>query len=159
MVAATLTGTRAISTFPMPGAGGAGNMKIAWGTVTVDAASEDGDIFQACRVPANSTVVGGYIMAGDGDTGIEALDIDIGWAATDDEVADPNGFGDLGVWTGDASKTSPTGNHFMLAGVLQSVGPKTFSADAIIQIETNTAAATGAAMEVTVVVFYLFDDV
>ena len=157
MAAATLAGTRSSITHPMGGSGSAFAVQAAWGTVTVDASSEDGDIFQACRVPAGATVIGGYVMAGDGDTGIEALDIDIGFAANGVDAADPDAFGNLGTWTGDASKTSPTGNHFMFAGILQSVGPKTFTADTIIQLETNTAAATGAAMEVTVVVHYLYN--
>ena len=157
MAAATLTGTRAKASVPMGGSGPAFNVKASWGTVTVDAATEDGDIFKACKVPAGATVIGGYINAGDGDTGIEALDIDIGWAANGVDAADPDGFGNLGTWTGDASKTAPTGNFFNFCGVLQSVGPKTFTAETTIQLETNTAAATGAAMEVTVVVFYLYN--
>lgn len=157
MAAATLVGTRASTTLGLAGTGPAGVVKAAYGTVTVDASSEDGDIFQACRVPAGATVIGGWVMAGDGDTGIEALDIDIGFAANGVDAADPDAFGNLATWTGDASKTSPTGNHFHLAGILQTVGPKTFTADTTIQLETNTAAATGVAMEVTVVVLYLFN--
>jgi len=157
MAAATLAGTRSAKGFPLGGAGPAFDVKASWGTITVDASSEDGDIWQMCRVPAGATVIGGYLMSGDGDTGIEALDIDLGWAANGVDAADPDGFGNLGTWTGDASKTSPTGNHFPFAGVLQTVGPKTFTAETIIQAETNTAAATGAAMELTVVVLYLFN--
>lgn len=157
MAAATLAGTRASATFPKGGSGPSFDVKAAWGTVTVDASSEDGDIFQLCRVPAGATVIGGWITSGDGDTGIEALDIDLGWAANGVDAADPDGFGNLGTWTGDASKTSPTGNFFHMAGVLQTVGPKTFTAETIIQVETNTAAATGAAMELTGVILYLYN--
>lgn len=157
MAAATIASTRCSATFPQGGRGDAFNVKAAYGTITVDAATEDGDIFQLVRLPAGATVIGGWLMSGDGDTGIEALDIDLGWAANGVDAADPDGFGNLGTWTGDASKTSPTGNHFHLAGVLQTVGPKTFTAETIIQAETNTAAATGAAMELTVVVLYLYD--
>lgn len=157
MAAATLTGTRAKANVPLGGSGPAFNVKASWGTVTVDAATEDGDIFQVCKVPAGATVIGGAVYSGDGDTGIEALDIDIGWAANGVDAADPDGFGNLGTWTGDASKTAPTGNYFHFLGVLQSVGPKTFTAETTIQLETNTAAATGAAMEVTVVVYYLYN--
>ena len=157
MAAATLTGTRAKANQTLGGTGPAFDVKASWGTVTVDAATEDGDIFKVCKVPAGSTVIGGWILSGDGDTGIEALDIDIGWAANGVDAADPDGLGNLGTWTGDASKTSPTGNTFWLQGVLQTVGPKTFTAETTIQLETNTAAATGAAMEVTVVVLYLYN--
>jgi len=159
MAAATLTGSRAKTTIPMGGTGPGGDVKAAWGTVTVDASSEDGDIFEVCYVPAGATVIGGWVLAGDGDTGIEALDIMIGWAANGDEIADPNGFGELGTWTGDATHggSSEIGNQLLLGGVLLSAGPKTFNANTKIQLETNTAAATGVAMEVTVVVMYLFN--
>ena len=159
MAAATLTGSRAKLTLPMSGTGPGGDIKAAWGTVTVDAATEDGDIFEVCYVPAGATVVGGWILAGDGDTGTEALDIDIGWAANGVDAADPDGFGNLGVWTGDATHggSSEVGNQLMLGGVLTSVGPKTFTANTKIQLETNTAANAGAAMEVTVVVMYLYN--
>ena len=157
MAAETLTGSRAKTTVPKGGTGPGSTMKVAYGEVTVDASTEDGDIFEVCWVPAGATVVGGYITSGDGDTGIEALDIDIGWAANGVDAADPDGLGNLGTWTGDASKTAPTGNFFNLCGVLQTTGPKTFTVDTKIQLETNTAAATGAAMNVTVVVFYIFN--
>jgi len=157
MAAETLAGTRSTATFPQGGAGPAFGVQAAWGTITVDASSEDGDIWQLCRLPAGATVIGGWLTGIDGDSGIEALDIDIGWAANGVDAADPDGFGDLGTWTGDASATKPTGNFFNLAGVLQTVGPKTFTAETIIQAETNTAAATGVAMELTVVVLYLFN--
>lgn len=160
MAAATLTGDRSVTTLALAGAGAAGNVKANWGTVTVDAATEDGDIFEVCRVPEGATVIGGWVMGGDGDTGIETLDIDVGWAANGDEIADPDGFGNFGVWTGDAGDggTTEVGNHFQLAGVLLSAGPKTFGADTLIQLETNTLAATGVAMEVTVVVLYLYNN-
>ena len=157
MAAETLTGSRAKTTVPKGGTGPGSTMKVAYGEVTVDASTEDGDIFEVCWVPAGATVVGGYITSGDGDTGIEALDIDIGWAANGVDAADPDGLGNLGTWTGDASKTAPTGNFFNLCGVLQTTGPKTFTVDTKIQLETNTAAATGVAMNVTVVVFYIFN--
>jgi hypothetical protein len=158
MAAATLTGTQAASSFPLGGAGGAFAVQASVGTVTVDASTEDGDIFKVCRVPAGATVIGGWVIAGDGDTGIEALDIDIGWAANGVDAADPDGLGNLGTWTGDASSggTTEAINHLALGGVLATAGPKTFTADTTIQLETNTAATTGAAMEVTVVVLYLY---
>lgn len=159
MAAATLAGSRAVTTLPMGGAGSGGDMKVAWGEVTIDDATEDGDIFQVCYVPAGATVIGGYILAGDGDTGIEALDIDIGWAANGVDAANADGFGNLGVWTGDATHggSSEVGNQLMLGGVLLASGPQTFTVDTLIQLETNTAAATGVEMNVTVVLFYLYN--
>lgn len=154
MAAATLAATRSTVGWPKGGSGDSFAIKAAWATIVIDAATEDGDIWQLFRLPAGATVVGGWIMAGDGDTGIEQLDIDLGWAATADEVADPDGLGNLGVWVG--AKNSAVGNWIPFQGVLQTAGPKTFSAEALIQLETNVAAATGAAMTVTVVALYLF---
>jgi hypothetical protein len=154
MAAATLGNTRSVASFPKGGSGDAFAVKAAWATITIDSATEDGDIWQLFRLPAGSTVIGGYIIGADGDTGIEQLDIDLGWAATADEIADPDGLGNLGVWIG--AKNSAVGNWIPFQGVLMTAGPKTFTAEALIQLETNVAAATGAAMVVTVVCYYLY---
>lgn len=158
MAAETLTATRAASTFPVAGHGFAGTLKAAWGTYDIAANVEDGDIFEMCRVPAGATVIGGYLMGEDLDTGIEAIDLDIGWAANGDEVADPDGFGNLGVITGDTSVHLPVaGIYIPLQGVLAADGPKTFNAETLIQIEANAAAATGGTGRITLVVHYLMD--
>jgi len=157
MTAATLVGTRAKASLPVGGSGPANVVHASYGTITVDASSEAGDIWEICKVPAGATVIGGAVYGIDGDTGIETLEIDIGWKANADEITDTDGFGNLGVWTGDASKTAPTGNYFPLLGVLQTVGPKTFTAETVIQGYTVAAAATGAAMELTIVVYYLYN--
>jgi hypothetical protein len=154
MAAATLGNIRSVASYPRGGAGDAFNTKTARATIVIDAATEDGDIFQLFWLPAGAEVTDGCIMAGDGDTGIEQLDIDLGWAATADEVADPDGFGNLGVWVG--AKNSAVGNWIPFQGVLQTAGTKTFTAPALIQLETNVAAATGAAMTVTVICRYLY---
>jgi hypothetical protein len=154
MAAATLAATRSSATSPRGGAGPAFGVLAAYATITIDAATEDGDIWQLFWLPAGATVIGGYIIGADGDTGIEQLDIDLGWAATADEVADPDGLGNLGVWIG--AKNAAVGNWIPFQGVLQTAGPKTFTAPALIQLETNVAAATGAAMVVTVVCYYLY---
>lgn len=155
MAAETLTATRAASTFPVGGAASAGVLQVAWGTYTLAANVEDGDIFQMCRIPAGATVIGGYLQAADLDTGIETLDMDVGWAGNGTEAADPDGFGNLGVWTGDVSVHLPVaGNYFPLAGTLTSAGPQTFTAETIIQVEANAAAATGGTGVMTLVVFY-----
>ena len=60
MVAETLTADRAGSTFPVFKALGAGIVCCAYGTYEVAANVEDGDIFEMCKIPANSTIVGGY---------------------------------------------------------------------------------------------------
>ena len=61
------------------------------------------DTYEFGKVPAGATVIGGWLMAPDLDTNAtETLDMDIGWKATADEAADPDGFGNLGVLVGDA---------------------------------------------------------
>jgi hypothetical protein len=157
MVAETLTTTRAASTFPIQGDGWAGNLKVAYGTYTIAANVEAGDIFEMCKVPAGSTVVGGYAYADDLDTNAtETMDMDIGWAANGSDAVDLDGFGNLGVWTGDASVTKPeVGNFFPFGGILRSAGPKTFARDTTIQVYANAAAATGGTGQLTVVVHYI----
>ena len=155
MAAETLSADRAALTFPVFKASGAGLLCVAWGTYDLAANVEDGDIFEMCRVPAGATVVGGYIIGEDIDTGTEALDMDVGWAANGDEVADPDGFGNLGVWTGDASVTKPeVGTLIFLGGVLRVDGPKTFNAETLLQIEANAAANAGGTGRITLVVWY-----
>jgi hypothetical protein len=98
---ATLTAARASANFPVAGHGFGGNLKIAWGTYTLAANPTAADIIRFCRLPAYATVVGGLFYGADIDTGTETLDIDIGWEANGDEVADPDGFGNFGVLSGD----------------------------------------------------------
>lgn len=157
---ATLTSTQAAETFPTHGTGPAGSLKVAYGTYAfTDAGVGAGDVIELCKVPAGAVVLGGYALAGDLDTGTEALDIDIGWAATDDEAADPDGFGNFGVWTGDAitNLVPVAGNYKPLQGVLLTAGPKSFSAEATIEMVVNADAATPASGTITLVVFYVFN--
>lgn len=157
MAAETLTSTRASSTFPVGAHGPAGDCKIGWGTYSVAAQLEDGDIFEMHWIPDGATVVTGFLFAGDMDTGIEALDMDIGWAANDSDSADPDGFGNLGVWTGDASVHTGALNWFPYQGVLISAGPKTFTkggGKTMVQVEANAAAATFAAGVMTAVTLF-----
>lgn len=157
MVAETLTADRAADGFPVFAPIGAGILCAAWGTYDLAANVEDGDIFEMCKVPSGATVIGGYLMGEDIDTdGTEALDLDIGWAANGDEVADPDGFGNLGVLTGDVSVHLPVAGYYIpLQGVLAADGPKTFNAETTIQIEANAAATAGGTGRLTLVVHYL----
>ena len=155
MTAETLTSTRAATTFPIGGKGDGNAVKFAYGTYELAANVEDGDIFEMCWVPAGAVVIDGYVRADDLDTGIEALDMDVGWAANGVDAADPDGLGNLGVWTGDASTTKPeVMNYFPLNGLLKD-GPKTFTVPTLIQVEANVAAATGGTGTLTVGVYYL----
>jgi hypothetical protein len=159
MTASTKVGTRAASTFPVGGPAAKGVLQVAYGSYTLATGDdEDGDIFQLCRIPAGATVIGGYIQGKDLDTGTEAFDADLGWAANGVESADPDGFGNFGLWSGDAvTDVRPeAGIFYNLGGVLYSTGPKTFTNETIIQLEVNTAAGTLGGGIITAVVFYVF---
>jgi hypothetical protein len=153
---ATVLATRAASGFPVFKPTGAGILGVAWGTYTHASNLAATTIIQYCRVPKGATVVGGYWYADDLDTGTEELDIDLGWAANGVDSADPDGFGNLGVLTGDVSVHVPVAGIWIpLQGVLMSAGPKTFLAETIIEAVVNTDAATGGTGQSTMVVHYV----
>lgn len=154
---ATFTADRAAAGFPVFQSHQSGMLCVAWGTQTISAAPADNDIYPMCKVPAGATVLGGYIQADDLDTGVEALDIDVGWAANGVEAADPDGFGNLGVWSGDAvlDIKPEAGIYYPLGGVLFTTGPQTFTNETTIQLECNVAAGTFTAGPATLVVFYV----
>lgn len=156
MAAETLTADRAAASFPVFSPLGAGTVAFAYGKYEIAANVEDGDIFQMCKVPAGAFVIDGFVRADDLDTGAEALDIDVGWAANGAEAADPDGFGNLGVWTGDAvAGIKPeTQIYYPFNGVLKD-GPKAFTQETIIQLEANAAATTGGTGTVYVGVYYV----
>jgi hypothetical protein len=165
MVAETLTATRGATGFPIAHYAGAGVLQCAYGTYTIAAAVEDGDIFEMCWVPAGAVVVGGYFYGADLDTGTETLDMDIGWAANGGsgtyDAADPDGLGNLGTLTGDvfaAGNVSPVvGLMYPLSGVLAAGTLPQFTKKTKIQIEANTAGNAGHTGVVTVVVWYVVD--
>lgn len=128
-----------------------------YGKIAIATNPADGDIYQLVKVPAGATVVGGYVRAIDLDTGTETLDMDIGWAANGSEAADPDGFGNLGVWTGDAvaGLKPEVGNYFPLMGVLGVSGPQTFTNETVIQVEANAAANAGGTGALWVVVDFI----
>ena len=161
MAAETLVSTQAVDSYPVRGSGQAGNLKIAMGTYSIAANVEAGDIFELCKLPAGATVVGGELRADPLETNATpALDMDIGWKATDDEVTDTDGFGNLGTWDDAvlAGYKEEAGHIFPLQGVLMTAGYKTFTAEATIQLYANAAATTFAAGDVTVVVYYTVND-
>jgi hypothetical protein len=162
--AETLYTTQGLSGFPVYGQGTAGSIKVCYGTYEVAANVEDGDIFVMCKVPGGATIVGGMIFADDLDTNAtETLDMDIGWAANGGsgtyDSADPDGLGNLGVWTGDtvADHAVEVGNVFHLTGNMADGDLPTFTKTTKIQIEANAAAATFAAGAVSAVVYYTMD--
>ncbi|MCP5086485.1 MAG: hypothetical protein GY952_06760 [Rhodobacteraceae bacterium] len=156
MAAETLTTTQAAATQPVYRPAGGGALGFTYGVYEIAAVVEDGDIFQMCRVPAGATVVEGFVRADDIDTGTEALDMDVGWAANGSDAADPDGFGNLGTWTGDAvTDIKPEVQiWYPFNGVLKD-GPKTFVNETIIQVEANTASNAGHVGTLYVGVFYI----
>lgn len=161
MTAETLTATKGKAAAVRPGVGPAGNLKVQYSTYNIAANVEDGDIFEMLWLPANSTVVGGFLYADPLDThATPTLDMDIGIAANGVDSADPDAFGNLGVWD-DAAVTGyrPEAGHiYPLGGKLITDGPQTYTVPTKIQIEANAAAATFAAGQVTLVVFYSVND-
>lgn len=163
MAAETLTATRGAASFPVFKASGAGVVCAAYGTYEIAADVEDGDIFEMCRVPAGAVVVGGMFYGDDIDTGTEALDMDIGWAANGGsgtyDSADPDGLGNLGVLSGDAfaaGNVSPVaGLIYPFSGVLANGDLPTFTNETVIQLEANAASGTFTAGAVSLVVYYV----
>lgn len=161
MVAETLTADAALADAPVYGHGLRGNLKFTYGVYEIAAAVEDGDIFEMCKIPPGAIVVDGFVRADDIDTGTEALDMDVGWASNGTDAADPDGFGNLGTWTGDpvADVKPETQIWFPFNGVLKD-GPKTFTStttDTTIQVEANTASNAGHTGTLYVGVYYLVD--
>jgi hypothetical protein len=169
MAAETLTGLRAARTFPAQGAGWASAPVTVWGHYAIAANVEDGDIFELCKTPTQGSgflLLGGWVSADDMDSGTEALDMDLGWAAngsasaatiktawgqsfTDSgNAASATGLGNFGVWSGDAiTDLMPAGTNYR---PLVLPTPLWFAIPTKIQLEANVAAATFVAGDVTV---------
>lgn len=163
----TLTATRGLSTFPVAGFAGAGLLSAAYGTYAVAANPSAADVIEMCWVPAGAVIVGGWIYAGDIDTNAsETLDYDLGWAANGGsgtyDAADSDGLGNLGVMNGDAfanpSISAVTGNIIPVQGPFLSDGILPyFTKKTKIQITFVATAATFAAQDISVVIFYIVD--
>ena len=155
---ATLTGPRAAATFPVPSIPATqGVLGVAWGYYNATSALAQNDVIEFCKVPAGATVIGGYFQAADIDTGTEALDIDIGWAANGTDAADTDGFGNLGVLDGDVvSQFRPVaGIYYPFINIIQDSGYKTFAAETKIIGTVNAAANAGGTGMLKVVVFFV----
>lgn len=131
-----------------------------WGTTVV----EDGDIRKVLKLPGPCLVVGGELWAGDLDSGTEAIDIDVGWAANGGgaathvmslpggstytftnaaENASATGFINSGVFTGDViTDLVAAGINYRPVPLI--TGPLYFSHETQVQFEVNAAAATPA---------------
>jgi hypothetical protein len=131
------------------------------GVLQCNSALGAADVIEFCRVPAGATVIGGFFQAADIDTGTEALDIDIGWASNGTDVADTDGFGNLGTLDGDVvSMFRPVaGIYYPFINIIQDSGYKTFAAETKIIGTVNTAANAGGTGMLKVVVFYVMGGV
>jgi hypothetical protein len=154
---ATITGSRAAADFPVYQPTGNGNLAVAYGSYDMAANPTAADILQICRLPAGAVVLSGFVRMEDLDAhATETLDIDVGWAANGAEVADPDGFGNFGVRTGDAvTDYLPEGGTLLpFHGVLKD-GPVSFTRETIVTVTWTAVAATFAAGTITVVVHYI----
>jgi len=115
---------------------------------TITTALAVNDVVKMLRLPAGATVVEGRLKATDIDTGTETLDIDIGWAANGVDVADEDGYGNLGVWTGDSN------NDFAFGNDLWTTGPRTFTVPTDIQLDVNAAANAGGTGVIWMIIDY-----
>jgi hypothetical protein len=155
---ATLTGTKAAATAPVPGLPvPTGVLGVAWGIYNLAANPSQNDVIEFCKVPAGATVIGGFLQGADIDTGTEAFDLDIGWAANGTDAADTDGFGNFGVMDGDAvAQFRPVaGIYYPFVNIIQDAGYKTFAAETKIIGTVNAAANAGGTGVLKVVVFYV----
>jgi hypothetical protein len=154
---ATVTGTRAASTAPVPGLPiPQGTLGVAWGMYTHGSNLAATTVIEYCKVPKGATVIGGFWQCSDLDTGTEELNIDIGWAANGVDLADPDGFGNLDVLTGDVSVHLPVAGIWIpLIGVIQESGYKTFGAETTLIATVNVDAAMGGTGVSKLVAFYV----
>jgi len=166
---ATFTGNRAASEFGAQGHGYGAALYCCWGKITVSANPADNDIYQLCRTPSGGggfVALGGWFSAADLDTGTEALDIDLGWAANgtasqesavmpwgetlsdSGNSASTDGLGNLGVLTGDAVTNLLAAGATHRPIVLST--PLWFAKPTLIQAEANAAAGTFTAGDMTI---------
>lgn len=154
---ATLTATRAASTFPAYTGSGAGALCAAYGKYDVAANPTANDIIEICRLPRGAVVLGGFLRMEDLDSNAtETIDVDVGFLDNGTQATDADAFGNFGVRTGDAvTDYLPEGGVLLpLHGTLKD-GPVSLSGETVVTVTFIAAAATFAAGTVTVVVYYV----
>lgn len=157
MAIGTVWADRALPGFPVA-SGQAGDLKRAWGTYLIGSAVAQNDVINMCRTPKGATVVGGFIIGEDIDTGSAALDFDAGYLANGIDVADTDAWGNFGVVAGTVTVHIQTGVqsiYLPFAGVLVSGGPKVLQAETTHSILFNAAANAGGTGRLTMHVDYL----
>ena len=115
-----------------------GEMRSCWATREIAANPTNGDTITFFKIPAGTTVHGGWLRGDDIDTGTETFECDIG------DASSATRFLDSGVLTGDViTGTKPeAGICTPLFGTLKD-GPYTYTADTDIIGTVQAAAATG----------------
>src|SRR5688572_8776189 len=99
---ATLTATRAASTFPVAAHTG-GVLNVAYGSYDLAANPTAADVLEICRLPKGAVVLGGFLRAEDIDSNAtETIEMDVGWLANGTDSADADGFLNSGALNGDA---------------------------------------------------------
>ncbi len=153
----TFTATRGAANFPVHKFSGAGVLQVAYGSYDIATEPVPADIYEMCKVPAGAVVIGGLLRHEDIDTDAsETMDLDVGWAANGTEVADPDGFGNFGVQTGDAiTGYLPEGGVLLpFMGVLKD-GFVTFTKETTITVTCVDDPATFTAGTISVVVYFV----
>lgn len=79
---ATLSASRAGTTFPVNGGGGDGKLHFAYGVYEVASAMSKSDIVEFCKIPPKAVVLKGFLWGDDLDTGVETFDFDIGYTGS-----------------------------------------------------------------------------
>lgn len=110
-----------------------GQVRSMFAEYVMDGAVTAGDVIKLCKLPKGARVIEAQVITpAFGGAG----ELDLGWLANDDEVADPNGFID-GLVTAAVEKMSAT---FNIAGLF-----KQFTAETEIALTSTitTTAITG----------------
>jgi hypothetical protein len=136
---------------------GGGVVACAQGVYELAANPTAADVIRFCKVPAGAIVTGGWLRGDDIDTGTETFDMDVGWEANGTEVADTDGFGNMGVLNGaTVTNVIPVVGIFRnLQGVLNTEGKQSFTAETWISGLVNTAASAGGTGTLSVGVYYV----
>jgi hypothetical protein len=136
------------------GAGAGGDVKVAWGTIEIGTALADNDTITFFKLPAGATVLTGWLIGDDIDTGTEELEIDVG------DSDDTSRFLNSGVLTGDAiTGTKPeVGILVQLFGDLKD-GPHTYTSDTDIIGTVVADDAAGGTGTLSLVILYTYNDV
>jgi hypothetical protein len=134
-----------------------GILNCAVGTYEVAANPTANDVIRFLKLPKGAIVVAGEFTGDDLDTGTEALDIDIGWEANGSDSADTDGFGNMGVLSGDVvTEVIPVAGIYRgLQGVLLTEGTKTFAQETWVSGLVNAAANATGTGTLSVKVFYI----